>query len=216
MGNRAVITTRDDFDNDGIGVYLHWNGGMDSVRAFLEYCRLRGFRSPDTDCYGYAQLCRVIGNFFGGGLSLGVDKVSRLDTNNYDNGTYIVKDWRIVGREYFKGPEQNEYDLAEMLMAIDEAQPEKERLGKEFLLSVRKKREDLKPGDIVFATTWKEGEYKKVRVKKICGEKKIVNGTDVEGLPFVELFVGGLLDPEDNVNNYLRDEEYYVSGQTQM
>lgn len=216
MGNRAVITTRDDFDNDGIGVYLHWNGGMDSVRSFLEYCRLRGFRSPDEDCYGYARLCQVIGNFFGGGLSVGVDKVSRLDTDNYDNGTYFVKGWKIVGREFFEGPEQNVYDLGEMLIDIDNAQPEKERLGKEFFLAVRKKREDLKPGDVVFATTWKEGEYKKVRVKKICGEKKIVNGTDVEGLPFVELFVGGLLDPEDNVNNYLRDEEYYVSGQTQM
>lgn len=210
MGNRAVITTRDDFDNDGIGVYLHWNGGMDSVRAFLEYCRLRGFRSPDKDCYGYAQLCRVIGNFFGGGLSLGVDKVSRLDTNNYDNGTYIVKDWKIVGREFHKGPEQNEYDLAEMLMAIDEAQPEKERLGEAFLTAVKKKREDLKPGDVVYVPDWNDS-YKKVRVEKICENEKIVNGTNVKGLPFAKLYVGGLIDPEDNPNNYLKDEEYYVS-----
>ena len=26
MGNRAVITTRENFDNNGVGVYLHWNG----------------------------------------------------------------------------------------------------------------------------------------------------------------------------------------------
>ena len=35
MGNRAIITTQKDFDNNGIGVYLHWNGGRDSVQAFL-------------------------------------------------------------------------------------------------------------------------------------------------------------------------------------
>ena len=33
MGNRAVITTRKDLKD--IGVYLHWNGGRDSVEGFL-------------------------------------------------------------------------------------------------------------------------------------------------------------------------------------
>ena len=37
MGNRAVITTKENMDNNGIGIYLHWNGGRDSVRAFLKY-----------------------------------------------------------------------------------------------------------------------------------------------------------------------------------
>ena len=33
MGNRAVITTQEYLTNpDTIGVYLHWNGGRDSVR----------------------------------------------------------------------------------------------------------------------------------------------------------------------------------------
>ncbi len=40
MGNRAVITTED----KQMGVYLHWNGGRDSVEAFLDYCDLQGFR----------------------------------------------------------------------------------------------------------------------------------------------------------------------------
>ena len=31
MGNRAVITTRKDLKD--IGVYLHWNGGRDSVET---------------------------------------------------------------------------------------------------------------------------------------------------------------------------------------
>ena len=53
MGNRAVITTQEYITNpDAIGVYLHWNGGRDSVEAFLKYCDLRGFRPPDSDEYG--------------------------------------------------------------------------------------------------------------------------------------------------------------------
>ena len=47
MGNRAVITTKENFENNGIGIYLHWNGGRDSVEGFLEYCRRKGYRSPE-------------------------------------------------------------------------------------------------------------------------------------------------------------------------
>lgn len=50
MGNRAVITTVGATDND-IGVYLHWKGGVESVEAFLTYCDMKGFRSPETDCF---------------------------------------------------------------------------------------------------------------------------------------------------------------------
>ena len=88
MGNRAVITTKAGWQDKehNLGVYLHWNGGRDSVEAFLKYCELKDFRSPDKDCYGWARLCQVIGNFFGGGLSVGIDTVNRLDCDNWDNG----------------------------------------------------------------------------------------------------------------------------------
>lgn len=52
MGNRAVITTSKSMDvqtSSELGVYLHWNGGRDSVEAFLEYCKRRGFRPPEED-----------------------------------------------------------------------------------------------------------------------------------------------------------------------
>ena len=124
MGNRAVITTPE----KKMGVYLHWNGGYDSVSAFLEYCKRKNFRALDEDSYGFARLCQVIGNFFGGTSSLGIGTYDELDTNNGDNGVYIVKGWDIVGREFFSGSEQNEYKLDEMLKAIDESQPESERL----------------------------------------------------------------------------------------
>jgi len=125
MGNRAVITT----EQKQIGVYLHWNGGRDSVQAFLLFCKLKGFRTPENDCYGWARLCQVIGNYFGGDLSIGIDKYNRLDTDNGDNGVYIIKDWEIVGREFYEGAEQNNYELRDMLRDINEAQPESERLS---------------------------------------------------------------------------------------
>ena len=128
MGNRAVITTKANMDNNGVGVYLHWNGGRDSVRAFLKYCELKGYRAPSDDNYGWARLCQVIGNFFGGSISLGIDTVNNLDCNNWDNGVYLIEGWEIVGRMYFEGEEQDEYDLVGMLKTINDSMPESERI----------------------------------------------------------------------------------------
>lgn len=127
MGNRAVITTK----NSRIGVYLHWNGGYDSVSAFLKYCELKEYRSPSEDCYGWARLCQVIGNFFGGGLSVGIDTYRHLDNDNGDNGVYVIEGWKIVGRRHhnkFYG-EQRNYDLIEMLRTINEKQPVAEQIN---------------------------------------------------------------------------------------
>lgn len=138
MGNRAVVTASRSLEVKGssdIGVYLHWNGGRDSVEAFLLYCKLKGYRSPDSDNYGWARLCQVIGNFFGGELSIGIDKCCNLDCDNGDNGVYIIKGWDIAGRQYFKGQEQKGHDLKEMLLAINERQPEAERLNEEKLVA---------------------------------------------------------------------------------
>lgn len=129
MGNRAVITTKENFNNDGVGVYVHWNGGRDSVQAFLTYCKMKGYRTPTSDSYGWARLCQVIGNFFGGELSVGIDKYRHLDYDNYDNGTYIIDGWDIVDRKYFNEKEQDSYNLYEMLCEIDNAQPTIEQLG---------------------------------------------------------------------------------------
>ena len=128
MGNRAVITTKANMDNNGVGVYHHWNGGRDSVRAFLKYCELKGYRAPSEDNYGWARLCQVIGNFFGGSTSLGIDTVNNLDCNNWDNGVYLIEGWEIVGRMYFEGEEQDEYDLVGMLKTINDSMPESERI----------------------------------------------------------------------------------------
>ena len=136
MGNRAVITTSKSTDiknSTDIGIYLHQNGGRDSVQAFLKYCELKGYRSPEKDNYGWARLCQVIGNFFGGELSIGIDSCCSLDCDNWDNGVYIIKDWKIVGRKYFDGIEQDNYNLKDMLFDINEAQPEGEKLDKKVI-----------------------------------------------------------------------------------
>lgn len=140
MGNRAVITDDLKIKNyktelknrcDKIGIYLHWNGGRDSIEAFLEYCKARRFRGFCDD-YGKARLVQVISNFFCGGSSVGVGILRELDCDNYDNGVYIVDDgFNIVGRKYHTGKEQNVYDLKEMMVEIDKRQPEKDRIGEE-------------------------------------------------------------------------------------
>ena len=130
MGNRAVITTRE----KKIGVYLHWNGGRDSVEAFLKYCELKGFRCPEDDSYGWARLCQVIANFFGGdGLSIGIDTIDCLDCDNWDNGVYIIHDWKIESRAYNRWSEQYEHDLKKMLHSINDSQPEECRLDPEII-----------------------------------------------------------------------------------
>ena len=91
MGNRAVLQ----FNNkhkDLPSIYLHWNGGRASVDAFLDVAIKLDFR---YDNYGVARLCQIIGNFFGGTNSLGVDKES-FDPS--DNGIYVIEDFKIINR----------------------------------------------------------------------------------------------------------------------
>lgn len=198
MGNRAVITTKANFENNGIGIYLHWNGGRDSVEAFLRYCELRNFRSPETDCYGWARLTQVIANFFGmDGLSVGIDTVDRLDCDNFDNGVYFIENWKIVGREYHSGEEQQEYGLNEMLQAIDEAQPDP--LGA-YLIAPEVPISDLKVGDRVYIHKWDNS----ILIVTILGfgEDTIVNGHNVKGLPFAAI----VNDSRSNPNNYIYDD----------
>lgn len=183
MGNRAVITTKESWAHDGVGVYLHWNGGRDSVEAFLKYCDLKGYRSPSEDCYGWARLCQVVGNFFGGNTSVGIDTLWHLDCDNYDNGVYIIDGWEIVDRRYFRGEEQNEYDLNEMLTVIDKAMPEGERIS-DFLKA--KVTDEVKVGDKIVRIDW-NGQIEKAEVEGF-GDNDIVNGHDVNGVPYVNLY----------------------------
>lgn len=160
MGNRAIILSKNDMLADGkinpnqIGVYLHWNGGRDSVSAFLKYCKLKGYRSPSTDCYGWACLCNVISNFFGDGMSLGIDIASRLNCNNYDNGVYIIDRWEIVGRLYNHGTEQANYNVDSFVLELNERMPEQSRMDTRVLKELLKAEEvpyqELTMGNVIW------------------------------------------------------------------
>lgn len=205
MGNRAIVKPV----GKRIGVYLHWNGGRDSVEGFLKYCELRGFRGFDDD-YGFARFCQVVGNFFGGTLSLGVVAGVDLSSSPGDNGVYEVKGWEIVAR-YPRGiHEQREYDLWEFVAGVDAAQPPAERLGKAFFRAKLKPRSALRVGDKVFLIL---PDFE----KKACGKYEVVgfgkdgrwvNGNDVSGVPYVNRWPDSGYDPAENPNNYLFDAEY--------
>nr|WP_075576241.1 hypothetical protein [Olsenella timonensis] len=199
MGNRAVITT----EKRDLGVYLHWNGGRDSVEAFLEYCDLRGFRPPDSDEYGWARLCQVVANFMGAsGLSVGI---SRYTTDKAmdpgDNGIFVIRGWEVVDRVYPYAPfeEENEYPLDAMLREIDASQPEDQRLGA-YLDAEKVPVTEVAPGDEVFVRRV-DGRYEAFPVVGV-GDGRVVNGLDTAGVPYVNMYSEYML-AEDNANNYL-------------
>ena len=207
MGNRAVITSKENFENNGIGIYLHWNGGRDSVEAFLKYCELKGYRSPTSDNYGWARLCQVIANFFGGSTSIGIDVVNKLDCDNWDNGVYIIQGWKIVDRKYNQYAEQKNYKMEDMLIDIDNSMPEEEQIGgylkaKEIAIS------EVKIGDIV---VWIDYDGKMLKHKVVgFGIDEWQNGTNVNGMPYVDLYSDGDGNYNYNINNYIRTKTVRV------
>ena len=208
MGNRAIIKGK----GSNLGVYVHWNGGYDSVLAFTQYCKLKEYRSPETDDYGVARLCQVIGNFFGGSTSVGVWNMKDETTmtpeivKDYwlDNGVYEIENWEIVAHwnsdlvteEYHEG-----YDLTELLCKIDENMPVKEQLGKDFICAELVPTKDLKVGDKVYIHTY-DGKPEIHTVMGIAGEDEWHNG-NVSGLPYVDLYDHNG-DWSWNTNNYIK------------
>ena len=47
--------------------------------------------------YGWARMAQVVGNFFGGSLSVGIDRYRNLGDQG-DNGVYVIDGWKIVDR----------------------------------------------------------------------------------------------------------------------
>ena len=103
MGNRATVIFTDGNTNHSPAVYLHWNGGPESVYGFLEELDRRGVRA-DQD-YECARFIQIVGEFFDSdgqdGLSLGVangpaaqaispETLRTVMTDHGDNGFYIV------------------------------------------------------------------------------------------------------------------------------
>jgi len=207
MGNRAVITTED----KRIGVYVHWNGGRDSVEAFIEYCKIKGYTAPERDNYGWARLCQVISNFFGGSLSIGIDTLDNLDCGNM----FVIKNWEIIGRNGFKGTEQDSHNRIKMLIGIDKAQPVAEQFGEEFFTAETRLESDLKIGDTVFVQdfTGKNEKFEivgQVTTQGVLKKEQLsrVNGHNVLNKFYIDKYddVCG----HTNINNFLLRNEYKV------
>ena len=115
MGNRAVIQMQ----GQDVCLYLHWNGGLDTVKPLLDVAKEYGIRGDD---YGIARLAQIAGNLLGGHLGLGVSTIDMLDRDNGDNGTYVIDDeFNIVDRLFTRGPEQEHWPYEDMCKAIREA-----------------------------------------------------------------------------------------------
>lgn len=192
MSNNCIIKPL----NGSIGIYLHWNGGIDSVTAFLKYAELKGHRDfggDKADGYGIARLSQIIGNYFGGTLSIGITLVDENNTgDNYDNGIYVIDGWNIVERRTyrdFKDEFSEDYNLTEFLIDIDKCQPESEQLGEEFIRAVEVPLNEVKIGDIVFFQILSE-TFIKVPVVGIHN-----------GDPFVNV-----------IGNYENDEDAWKNG----
>lgn len=200
MSNNCLIKPL----NGSIGIYLHWCGDISAVTAFLEYAKLKGHRAfggSNADGYGIARLAQIIGNFFGGSLSVGITFIDESNSGyDYDNGIYVVDDWNIVERRTypdFKDKFREDFDLTECLLEIDNAQPTIEQLGEEFIKAETIPINELKVGDEVFIKTIGESIIKTTIVGIHCNE------------PYVNA-IGGYNDGEAwrNGNNYVYNSSY--------
>lgn len=102
MGNRANVVFTDQSNAEiSPAIYLHWNGGPESVYAFLAELITRDVRH-DAE-YAAARFTQIVGEFFGSSgdgaqYSLGISNgpaginlgaLEKYDTG--DNGVYVVQ-----------------------------------------------------------------------------------------------------------------------------
>lgn len=154
MGNRAVIVWTDEqgnYTDNSTGIYLHWNGGRDSIEAFLAYCEMCGYESPTEDPVGFKRFAKVVSGFFGSSpTTVETAPISQLDTDNYDNGMYICRGWDIIGRKYLPGEEQLRYGFRDMLETINSGQTDplaEEDLNSRIELWIEKHGEPVRHSD---------------------------------------------------------------------
>lgn len=134
MGNRAVIAFGTKPESPA--VYVHWNGGWESITAFLEVASVWGYAGL-LDKYEQAEgVAKVIQNFFGETTKVDVGVLEELDTDNGDNGTYYVEAKRgafwiversgrvngVVPKDYSILPFSQEY-YENVVAQVGDAQP---------------------------------------------------------------------------------------------
>lgn len=215
MGNRALIIGKD----STVGVYMHWNGGMDTVKPLLDYCSMiaprAGLGKKHYDA-GLPTLMTVMCNFFGNdGSSIYIESVNSADDVDgaYDNGAYIVDGWKIVERKHpYDGfQEQNTYDHQEMLESLDAAQPQHNQIA-DIVRATLTDPEDIKVGDVIVSRKIYQASTDPEALEKSTvigfGDGRTVNGLNTEGVPFTDQYADGL--GENNVNSYITEPVYVL------
>jgi hypothetical protein len=105
MGNRAVINM---IDSD-VAIYLHWNGGLDTVYPVLQVAKRYGLSGDDV---GMNDLFIIFHSMLSSAQAetAYVGTVEEYDGSAIgDNGTYIIdKDFNIVDRLDFEQREEQQ------------------------------------------------------------------------------------------------------------
>lgn len=109
MGNRAVISFST--NPTAPSLYLHWNGGRASIEGFLTGCTDSGYQATGDQEQDMDQIERRLRPFFarnGECLSIYRQPVGNADTDNWDNGWYILDQTTlaITGRLHKRGAEE--------------------------------------------------------------------------------------------------------------
>lgn len=149
MGNRAYIA----FENNPIHIYVHWNGGLESIKAFCDVAKERGFRNPTGDpTYAMARLVGLIHEFFGvtDSTSLGLCTFASEDAEKdsvvfADNGKYIIgKDWQIIRHYTYDYDDKDKIiELRTSLDDLSENSKKQYELIKKFLIEHGKRIDQL-------------------------------------------------------------------------
>ena len=90
MGNRAIITVEDEDKREHpVALYVHWNGGLESVEAFMQVA-WEAPRNSNSLYDFHISLCTLLRNYWPDGLCLyghPLDEV-KASAGGCDNGHY--------------------------------------------------------------------------------------------------------------------------------
>jgi len=152
MDNRAyVVFANKDFTEFSPAVYLHWNGGPESIWAFLQEMDRRNIRGGDDLPYQVARFAHIVCDYFdgheAGGLSVGImpgpSKIGEYDTNHLpdeENGLYVIvrgKGEPVVRRFFGEDWVENNSDWKPELLAKHLYNGDKESSIKSAFLELR-------------------------------------------------------------------------------
>jgi len=97
-------------------IYMHWNGGRDSVEAFLSLAKLMRLDGDSDDAMERLAALIAAGLEIPKGRTVYLEEYGMADKDNGDNGVYIINgQWEITGRKYKVRCEQHSHDPGTMM-----------------------------------------------------------------------------------------------------